>query len=1319
MTNSNASVLFTVRLALPLALCVMAGCAQELDLYEPPAGRVQAQFDPASTPVLAPTPNDLNRDAVTGRLTPTVPACALLRRGPYTDLTAGATAAVAPLIKVGINGAYRVKLNAGSVGHLQFSADAAGALVLYMDRDLPLKLQDERGVSVTVSRSEKGIVGCSTQGARHQLYVAAKGRYTLGLGPAATAASVYLTLVQDTATLAYNRYLSTLDGHPAGRDGSVAEMTFSGTVDSTSLTPDTVLGFDVTTLSSPTKLGSLILDAATVSGGSNGRTRLRVWSKAGFSPGKRHAFFVLGGKKGVHAAAASAGATGLPVMRSPMMELAMGTRPICVWDSQRSWDPVGSTCAAPASGSKTSPTGCCTHNHATLLQRSVEAALRKRADIKALTLTRRERAIKAEVLARATTLERLRQQNRALLKVAAGAGVKAEDVVLIWSFTTASMNQALFDPAASPPSLPLPTDLHLDSVTGLLKVPTLSGATAADLEWTTYLNTLDGFPVDTPASLSFSAELDSASAGSKGILVATLPASGTPAAVTGAAASYDATRKRLSISRPAGWARGTSHAVLALAGKTGLKNKVSKISTSPRPSTKMAMVMSRSPLCTWDNARAIDRSGDCTPASGSLATGCCTKVLAPSILDDPKLLTGAKTALAKATALERIRRQYDPALRRLEAAGLVARHDVAAMWSFTTTSLSEMNNSLSAGGAPWPNDLHLDSKTGKLSLPAPAKETAAARALRLGLNGQDGFSIQGQLLAGFTGSVASLSLIQGTSYYLFDLDAGQVVADKITASIDSGTLVLSPSLPLDEETTYGVVLLSDLLGGSTYSGGGLWDSLGQRVAASPLTALVRARSQLYKGGKSLVSHLDATTAKKAEAARVAAKPLLSLVDKLSLDRTSVVGAWTFTTGSFTDPATRLRASAYKALGKLDGLAPTLTGTVAAASTIDWGGGSVEVSQIGGWISAGAFASLGVLGSSGGGTLLADPDKAKPVSVGFTLTLPKGAAPAKGFPVALFQHGLFRQRQDMVPLANAMAKAGLATVAFDLVHHGDRAWCTSDSHCDSGTCDTKTGTCKGGKLKDDKQGIPLASGARLHDLIVSDPVAARDSMYQNQVDAVALLRALLLGAEKGLKTSGGQVKLDASRVSYLGHSLGAMLGPLVLATDGLPSRAVLTAPGAPLSELFYSSTSFTKTWVKLLKAHGVTSGSAGELRLKAALQQVFDPVDPGSFARYMRLAQLPDRTSTAGGKVLRKQLMIQLAAGDTTVPYKMGTRLAGLAGLTSTQLYRTTYFSQGHSFLIEPDPKGTTGATRAAQIQAATFLSAGTVCWPDILAGTCK
>ncbi len=239
--------------------------------------------------------------------------------------------------------------------------------------------------------------------------------------------------------------------------------------------------------------------------------------------------------------------------------------------------------------------------------------------------------------------------------------------------------------------------------------------------------------------------------------------------------------------------------------------------------------------------------------------------------------------------------------------------------------------------------------------------------------------------------------------------------------------------------------------------------------------------------------------------------------------------------------------------------------------------------------------------------------------------------------------------------------------------------------------------------------------------MENPFAVRDNMRQHVVDSSALLRGIYLGAAAGIKTASGSaagVKLDPKKVHFVGQSLGAMLGTLVLATTSMPVRGVLNVPGAPVAEIIFTSPSFKTTKDELLKARGISEGSLDFLKLKTTFQWILDPADPGNYARYLELAQLPDLLSTGSGKVPKKDVIVQLAGKDLTVPQALGKDLAGLIGIGASELFSTTYSLQGHSFLLTPSPKGTMAATTAAQIQAATFLSKGTVCWPYTSTGKC-
>ncbi len=1308
------------RRVLPLlfSLVLGQGCAEELDLYQAPAGLVHAVFDPSASPAQVPTPTDLVRDPVSGRLALPVPACDYLDAGPFTRVSAAAAVATAPTIKA-TAGAFRVTPGASGPSYLRLNAEAAGAHVLYLDTDVKLEVLDAKGKAVTFSSTAQGVAACALARVRHVVELAASGVHTIKLTPAAAASThaVTLAVARDTAQLAFNRYLSTLDGYPTS---ATAEMMFSGLVDTTTLTSSTVRVYDVTGAGAVPVTG-LVLDAAAVSGqGGRQRTRLRIFNPAGWKRGARYALFVLGGVAGVKAAKDSSGKGGQPVIRAPLFELATGARPLCVWDSNRSWDATSRACATPTSGA-IAATGCCTHNHSSLIASSVKATMEARADIQALSLPRRQAAIKAGTLAAATTFERMRQGFVKLLQVPAAAGVAPADVALLWTFTTSSMNEAIFAPAAAAPSIPLPSDLLRNAKTGMLNLPVPASATTAEKEWIDYLNSLDGWLTSTPATLSLLDDLYSASVTpGQGLAVFEVPTSGAPVAATGMSASWDSAEKTITLSRKGGWKRGTRYVVAALGGAAGLKNAATKASSAPRRAALMDLALSPHALCTWDKSRAIDSSGGCTAAAVGLATGCCTKVLVSSFIDDPDSATTGQTALARATRLEALRQQLSPLVNSLARAKLVTPADLVALWSFTTASLPELIYDPTTGQAPFPSDLLLDSKTGKVSIPAPPGETAPARALRLGLNTLDGLTTQGAYLAPYHGKLDFKSLMMGSSIIFVDLTTGLISLTGVKATLDAkaGAIVLTPSTPLAENRRYGLALISSVTTASPYSGGGLWDEKARRVAAAPFMALARSSAALYSSGKSAISSLDSATAKQAEQARLALKPLMDVLIKSGIKRQDVAAAWTLTTQTITAPLTRLRALPWDRLANSDGLKPTFGGTLAPASTIPGGGTTIAVANIGAWVGDGAYTSVNALNESGDGTLLSDLSKAPTASVPFILTLPKKKAPATGYPVVMFQHGLSRHKADLLALADALASKGMAAIAFDTIYSGARSWCTADLHCDTGKCVTTTGKCATGKLLVDADGLPHASGARF--LNLSSPFAVRDNMRQHVVDAAAMLRGIALGAAAGIKAASGGaggVKLDPNKVYYVGQSMGGILGPLVLATTTLPSRAVLNTAGSPVTDILFNALSTARA--EIYKALGVTPGTLADLKLRTTYQWILDPADPGNFARYLELAQLPDRLSTGGGKVPKKDVVVQLAAKDLTVPLALGQRLAGLVGIGAAELSRTTFALQGHSFLITPSPKGTSAATAAAQGQVATFLRSGKVCLPNTAFGTCQ
>lgn len=1318
--------------AVPL-LMVLSGCAEDIDLYTPPSGSVQALFDPSSSPPQVPTPTDLIRNPLTRRLMLPNAGCTFTRSGPYEKATVADTldkAKAATALKVASK-AYRLAVSSTVAGYVRLDVEQGGDYVVTFDQDVTLDVQDDKGVSQTITRSDKSVSTCQEVKGQHLFSLAAMGTYILKIGAKDKVTTLTMVLAKDTAQAAFDRYLNTLDGYP---ETATAEFWFAGEVDTTTITSKTVLGFNITTATAPTPLniitdvknakgsGDVLLESAVVAqtDGSK-RTRVRLWALQGWARQASYAFYVLGGTSGVLAAKASDGSQG-QVIRSALFELATGDRPLCAWDAKRSWDSSTGTCAVPASGS--TATGCCTFNYAALIDSTVKKSMRARTDLADLSEHDLEQLMAREILAKATDFERMRQGFSSLLKLleSASSSLKKDDVVLLFSFTTAGLNEAVFSPVGSSPKIPLPNDLVRDPSTGLLNIPDASGISEAEKEFNTYLRTLDGWLPTTPGSIEFRADLDSTTVDGKSILVYEVDSTGLKADAT-ATIAYDATTDKVSITKKGGFKRATQYAVFTISGTNGVKNKDTTLAGEPRRSPLMALALSPLALCTWDKTRSLDSTGSCSsPASGATATGCCTDTLISSFIDDPTGVTGGMTSLQKATRFEMLRQGYDKLVKLLVAGGTVKRDDIASLFSFTTVSQSELTYDPTTGVIPYPNNLLLDPSTGKVNIPAGASETAAQKALRLGLNTLDGFTTQGQYYAAFQGKLDKNSLKLGTSLLVLNLSTGKAVTT-VSGTVDetAGAVVVSPTEPFDEKTTYAIVVTSKATSGSQLAAGGLTDEKGRRVVPSPFMALIKAKNELYKNNKSTVSTLDDTTAKSAETARLAHVALFKALDGMSIARGDIVAAWTFTTQTITEPLTKLRALPYSILGKIDLANPKFSGTLVPASTIPGGGSTIPIDKIAYWVPQGKFDSVLALDETQG-VLGSDPTKYTAGKLPFMATIPTGTAPTSGWPVVLVQHGLGRSKSDFLAVANTLATAGLAAVAFDVIYHGERSWCTKDSHCASSgaTCDTKTGKCSTGSLKTDSSGLPDASGARF--LNTDNPFAVRDNMRQHVVDAGAMLRALALDAEAGLTDSSsttGVVAFDQTKVYYVGQSLGAILGTLVLATDAVPKRGLLNVPGAPVVDVILTAPSFKSIKDALLKAQGITEGSLAYQQLKTTFTWILDPADPGNFAQYLETKQLVDQTSTSGAKVPAKEVMVQLAGKDQTIPTKLGQYLAGLAGISTSEMQKTTFTDQGHSFLFSPDPSTSLAATKAAQTQMATFLLTGQVCTPNTSSGTCN
>ena len=343
-----------------------------------------------------------------------------------------------------------------------------------------------------------------------------------------------------------------------------------------------------------------------------------------------------------------------------------------------------------------------------------------------------------------------------------------------------------------------------------------------------------------------------------------------------------------------------------------------------------------------------------------------------------------------------------------------------------------------------------------------------------------------------------------------------------------------------------------------------------------------------------------------------------------------------------------------------------------------------------------------------------------------VTVPSGAVPATGWPTVVFQHGITRNRADVLAVADALAAAGFAAVAIDLPLHGltdPQDPLTGDLFDGPNERTFNLDLVDNDTLGAGPDGLPDPSGT--HFINLRSLLTSRDNLRQGVADLFSLLEALP-AMEVG---EAAQDRLDPGRVYFLGHSLGGMVGGVFLALDadrdpaasGVPRvrDAVLAMPGGGIAKLLDGSAGFGPVIAAGLAAEGVVKGTFDYERFLLAAQTAVDSGDPLNYA--------------AGAVEGRGLLMYEVVGGagsppDQTIPnnvvepFPQGTDVADdsptagtdplaramnltqVSGSTNgTDLAALLRFTAGtHGSILDPGPSAP--VTQVMQEAAAAFVA---------------
>jgi pimeloyl-ACP methyl ester carboxylesterase len=557
--------------------------------------------------------------------------------------------------------------------------------------------------------------------------------------------------------------------------------------------------------------------------------------------------------------------------------------------------------------------------------------------------------------------------------------------------------------------------------------------------------------------------------------------------------------------------------------------------------------------------------------------------------------------------------------------------------------------------------------------------------------------------------------VSGDQRLTYGVDYGASVS-----GFDAKTLAIVPLRPLNYDSSYLVVLTNSL-----------HNTAGKAYTADLVYTLLKNDEPLVDAdGNSRVAVVpDPDDAAQLELLRQATNLNEATVASFDTDlsRDSIILSWTFTTQPAGSVLSQARVLAQ---------GMTVVSNVNTTSTTPSPGNGANI-HVGTlttpyYLQAPSVdnpvAALNEFWKDANGNFLTPasqvPQKTGDETIPLLLSIPQLAKPAGGWPVVIFQHGITSSRQAMLGAADMLAAAGMAVIAIDLPLHGlastdslrlatkafdDNA---QERHFDMDLVNNASSA-------PGPDGTPDDSG--FHFINLSNLAVTRDNVRQSVADLFALTKALETMDYDG---DTGNTDFDISRIYFLGHSLGGIVGSVFLAMEPNVQDAVLAMPGASVAKLLDGSATFGPIIAGGLAANGVTKGTSDYEAFMLAAQTVVDPADPINYV---------DRTGSNRGVLLFEVVGdlvipntvpdINAVAGTVPAPLAGTTPLATNLGLTQynasasgTDLAAWVLFSTDNdgsahhgSVLLPTDAGGNTNAVSEAiffemQTEFATFLA---------------
>src|SRR5436190_3392769 len=632
---------------------------------------------------------------------------------------------------------------------------------------------------------------------------------------------------------------------------------------------------------------------------------------------------------------------------------------------------------------------------------------------------------------------------------------------------------------------------------------------------------------------------------------------------------------------------------------------------------------------------------------------------------------------------------------------------------------------------PFPNNLLL-AGTKDLTLNIPVANPNNFGDPRVALNALDGFSTTAPFRFQLSAAPRANSLTAGSSIHVFEvtlsgpggavtgivreLAAGtEYIVAQAPSDTTGRTVAILPTAPLKQITSYLVVVTN-----------GVKDSTGNDATSDTTYFLAQRTSPLCVNCVSTDPLIPTANACALEPVRVLTNAAENAAATRGIPRSTIVLSWTFTTESITPvlqavrgivgasppPPTTMAPTGLN-IGQIGlGLPPVADiyiGIISLPYYLQAPSAQNPTATLTGFWKAAPGAYVPPFNAFGLDPTSTNLTFANPIpvkqstqTVPVLMTVPNANSgcvkPAAGWPSVIFNHGITRNRTDMLAISATMAASGkaafgrcFAVIAIDQPLHG-----VTDKTSPFYVENTPFGPAATERtfdldLVNNTTGAPgpdgKIDGSGTTYINLSSLLTSRDNLRETVADLFSLTKAI---PTMNIDGNAATVDFDAASIGFVGQSLGAITGTVFMALEPTVLNGVLNVPGGQVVYLLNGSPTFGPVIRAGLAAAGVQAGTPAFDQFLGAAQTVADSGDPINYAAFTAPKRILAQIIVGNGSNnLPDQVVPPVVAGAPLAGGEPLVKFMNLAPITGTTqnangIRGVVRFTAGtHGSLLDP------------------------------------